>query len=200
MLPLGTTPVLTTLLAYILLALFFAVIEPRLRRGQQAASLDAGASNRGTTRQIGIAFALCGLAFIAAPVLNYFQLGVITISPLIGWLGLLIELSGIGLRSWANRTLGEFYTRTLRVAEHQPIVQGGPYKLIHHPGYLGSIVMWVGAASTTTNWLAVLTVAVVMFAAYRNRILNEEQMLSAELGDDYRAYMSHSWKLVPLVY
>src|SRR5258708_1479204 len=52
---------------------------------------------------------------------------------------------GLTLRVWAAQVLGRFYTRTLRTTDKQRIVQSGPYHLIRHPGYLGTILIWIGA-------------------------------------------------------
>ncbi len=191
---------LTTIIAYVLLGLFVAVIERRARVGPEAKDLDKSSSDRGTTKLVGIAFFLTGLALLAAPALNYLQIGTLTLSPFVGWIGIVIAVSGIALRLWANKTLGAFYTRTLRVAATQHIVREGPYRLLRHPGYLGSILMWVGAALATTNWIAAFVAVVVMFIAYHFRIVSEEIMLLTAMGKEYREYQAHTWKLIPLIY
>ena len=65
-------PMLTTGLAYLLLGVFFA-LERRLRQGQSAQSLDAGAADRNSTRLIGGALLTSMLAMLLAPLLNRFQ-------------------------------------------------------------------------------------------------------------------------------
>jgi len=49
--------------------------------------------------------------------------------------------------------LGRFFTRTLRVTGEQRVVSDGPYRVVRHPGYLGDILMWTGAALTTLTVL-----------------------------------------------
>lgn len=46
-----------------------------------------------------------------------------------------LGVSGLALRVWSMRTLGAFYTRTLRTAQNQHVVDTGPYRMIRHPGY-----------------------------------------------------------------
>src|SRR5690606_5394795 len=41
---------------------------------------------------------------------------------------------GYLLRYWAMKTLGENFTRTLRVSKGQRVVSHGPYTLVRHPG------------------------------------------------------------------
>ena len=189
---------LTTFLAYFLIFLF-TVTEGRLRKGQQAETLEAGASDRNSTRRLGMVYSLIVLSLVLAPVLNYLAIGRI-LSAGAGWAGLVVAAGGVALRVWANRILGEFYTRTLRVAENQPVVQNGPYRLIRHPGYLGSILMWAGAGLATTNWIAVVVAVVTPLIAYHLRIEAEEAMLVDCLGQAYARYKGRTWRLIPFVY
>ncbi len=189
---------LTTILAYLLIMLFFAT-ESRARQGERAKSLDTSQFDQRSTLLIGMAYLIAGLGLLLAPVLNAFGIGGID-SAFIGWLGLFIAVGGVALRGWANRTLGEFYTRTLLVTQDQPVVQQGPYRVIRHPGYLGSILMWLGAALATLNWLTVILAAVVMFSVYVYRIQAEEAMLRTAYRQQYVEYQARTWKLIPFVY
>jgi protein-S-isoprenylcysteine O-methyltransferase Ste14 len=190
--------VLTTLGAYLLIVLF-SVTEGGLRKGQSARTFEAGQFDHDSTRRLGRAYGIAVICLLAAPVLNFFGIGHVLYAPA-GWAGLVVALGGIVLRVWANGILGEFYTRTLRVAENQPIVTRGPYHFIRHPGYLGQILMWTGAGLATTNWVVVVIAAMVICLAYHYRIQTEEAMLLDRLGLPYADYQAHTWKLLPLVY
>src|SRR5690349_15122880 len=115
---------LTTGLAYVLLGVFLT-IERRLRQGQAAQSLEAGQFDRKSTRVIGGSLLISVLGVLLAPGLNLLQRGRTTLPPAAGWLGLGFMVSGIGLRAWANTTLGAFYTRTLRVTADQQLIEQG---------------------------------------------------------------------------
>jgi protein-S-isoprenylcysteine O-methyltransferase len=95
--------------------------------------------------------------------------------------------------------LGKFYTRTLKVVENQTIVREGPYRMIRHPGYLASILIWSGVAVSTQNWIVLVVVLIVMFSVYIYRIQTEEKML-VETNSDYTQYQKNTWRLIPLVY
>ena len=107
---------------------------------------------------------------------------------------------GIALRVWAIRTLGRFYTRTLRTAPQQELVREGPYRVLRHPGYLGDIVMWAGATLATSNWLVAAVTVPLMFAAYCFRIGTEEQMLREAFGEEYARYRGRTWRLIPFLF
>ena len=117
-----------------------------------------------------------------------------------GWIGIAIAIFGIALRFWANKTLGEFYTRTLRLREKQSIVQHGPYAMLRHPGYAGVILMWFGAAWATSNWIAVIIAGATMFTVYHYRIQAEEAMLLTAGSKEYGEYRARTWKLIPFIY
>jgi protein-S-isoprenylcysteine O-methyltransferase len=190
---------LPTSLAYLLVFGFF-VGEGRTRKGEAAQSMKAGSFDQKSTLSLGVAYGVCGLGLLAAPLLNYFGIGVLPGTAILGWVGVVIAAGGIALRLWANQVLGQFYTRTLKVTESQTIVQAGPYGLIRHPGYAGMIVMWVGAGLAVTNWLMALLIMVVMFSVYAYRIQSEEAMMAASYGAQYAEYQHHTRKLIPFLY
>ena len=188
--------VFTTLLGYFLLLIFF-YMERRLRRGEEAKSFEAGEFDRRTTRYLGYAYFISTLALLLAWLLD--ALGVARLPHWVGWVGVALALCGLFMRTWSNRSLGTSYTHTLRVSQGQPIIQDGPYRFIRHPGYLGMILMWIGASAATDNWIVMLVVIVVIAAAYHNRIHNEEKMLLSKLPG-YSEYSSRTWRLLPPIY
>ncbi len=109
-------------------------------------------------------------------------------------------LLGLILRLQATRTLGAFFTRTLVAAADQPIIQKGPYRVVRHPGYLGDLLMWIGASMATQNGFAIAFITCVMLLAYAYRIRREETMLRVTLGESYAAYMARTKRLIPFIY
>ena len=185
------------LVAYLILIVYYAITESR-RRGQPAATLKGGAFDQASTRLLSLALFINIILVIVANALSYFQLG--PMADLIGWIGIAVMLCGITLRVCASQTLGRFYTRTLRVSEGQRVVQDGPYKYVRHPGYLGTILLWVGAGLATVNWIVAVLVTFTFVAAYRYRINAEERMLVASFGEQYAAYKEHTWRLIPFIW
>ncbi len=183
------------ILAYVLIAGFFA-IEIFVRQGASAKSLEVPDSDKGSTRFIGASF---GVAIVLPPLLDLLQIGQIA-SPIVSWLGLIIMLLGLGLRVWSMRVLGAYYSRTLRVTEAQTIVTQGPYRVIRHPGYLATMLVWVGSGLALANWVAAAMVALLMLGVYSYRIRSEEAMLLATFGERYQQYRQRTWKLLPFLY
>ena len=173
---------------------FFA-IERRLRKGHEAATLERGEHDRGSTMAIGLTF---GLAMLGAPLTFPISRG--RLPAALGWAGVAIMTLGVTVRAWAARTLGESYTRTLRVRSGQRVVDSGPYALVRHPGYAADILMWSGYGLAWTNAIAVVAAALPTSLAYLYRIAVEEAMLRELLGAEYERYAARTARLIPGIY
>lgn len=178
---------------YLGVAGFFA-LEASVRRPGEASSLDATEDDQGTTATIVGAYAVAG---IASPVLR--RLPLRRLPGAVGPIGLALQGTGLGLRAWSMRTLGTAYTRTLRSELEHRVVDEGPYALVRHPGYLGSLMIWTGFALTSGSLPVAATVGGMLGQAYRRRIAVEEELLCRDLPG-YEAYARRTWRLVPFVW
>jgi len=174
-------------------------MEQLLRKGKQALNLKPGVADAGSSQVLWIGGTIGILLVIAAPILNTYEIGYWS-HVNIGWLGLALMLGGLAMRYWAAKTLGESYTRTLQVIEGQKIVDRAPYNVIRHPGYLGTLLMEIGAGLAVTNWVVLLAVVVIGITSRAYRIGAEEKMLEASFGEEYKIYSDKTWKLVPFLY
>lgn len=188
----------TTGIAYGLIGCFF-LGERALRHGNAAKSLDTGRADHGTTRDVGTAIGLSAAGMLAAPLLNHARIGRLA-AALPAWSGVAAMLAGLALRVWAMHVLGSAYTRTLRTTPEQRLVAEGPYRLIRHPGYLGTLMVWIGGGLATANWIIATVIALCMGRAYRQRLQAEEAMLAATFRDAYPRYARRTWRLIPYIY
>lgn len=85
------------------------------------------------------------------------------------------------------------------MAADQRIIQDGPYHGVRHPGYLGTLLVWFGAALAVGNGIVVAIVSIVLLRAYRKRIEIEERMLLDTFGDEYCSYAGRTRRLVPFL-
>ena len=181
------------LAGYAGIAGFFA-LEAASRQGGAAASLDASADDQGTTRMIVTGFAS---AVVLAPLAR--RLSLLRLPSAIVPVGLALEITGLGLRAWSMETLGRSYTRTLRIEGEQPVIDTGPYRLVRHPGYLGSLLIWTGFGITSGSGPVLALVGGLLGRAYRRRILAEDQLLRRELPG-YAAYAERTKRLIPTIW
>jgi len=172
----------------------FLVQEVLLRQRGAASSLDASHDDRGTTRTLLLSSGLaCGLPVVLR------RLPLPIMPRVAAAMGLIMQACGFALRVWSMRTLGAFYTRTLRTAQHQHLVETGPYRMIRHPGYAGALLVWTGLALTSRSALAAVLVPVLMGRAYQRRITAEEELLGRALPD-YSDYSRRTRKLIPYIW
>ena len=172
---------------------FFA-LETATRRRGRASSLEASNEDRGTTRMILGAYAAAALL---APLLR--RAPAPRLPRGAGPAGIAVEAAGLGLRAWSMLTLGDSYTRTLRAETDQTVIDSGPYRLVRHPGYAGSLLMWTGFALTSRSVPVIAAVGALLGTAYRRRIDAEEALLSRELPG-YAAYCGRTRRLIPFVW
>jgi protein-S-isoprenylcysteine O-methyltransferase len=167
----------------------------RHRASRDSISTQGDGDDRGSTMVLITAY---GLAVVLIVGLGLLGVGRLPIGA--RWIGVAMIAAGLGLRAWGMTVLGQFYTRTLRVVSDQRVVEAGPYRVIRHPGYAGSLLVWVGYCLGSGNWIALIVVATLMLAAYGWRIRSEERLLVESFGDQYTSYQRRTARLLPFVY
>jgi protein-S-isoprenylcysteine O-methyltransferase Ste14 len=172
----------------------FFLLEASTRRRGAASSLSASRDDRGSTRMIVAAYVTAAVAAPAVRMLRRPPLPRAT-APV----GLGLEVAGLGLRAWSMRTLGDSYTRTLRVKGAQQVVDTGPYRFVRHPGYAGSLLIWTGFALTSRSFPVVEVVGGLLGLAYHRRVAAEEALLRRDLPG-YQAYSKRTKRLIPFVW
>jgi protein-S-isoprenylcysteine O-methyltransferase Ste14 len=110
-----------------------------------------------------------------------------------------MQATGLGLRLWSMRALRGSYSRMLRTTDDQQVIDHGPYRIIRHPGYLGSILTWTGCAVASGSVPTVAAVAGLLTVAYHKRIAAEEDLLRRDLPG-YVAYTERTKKLIPFAW
>jgi protein-S-isoprenylcysteine O-methyltransferase len=163
------------------------------RSGTASAATDRGSLGR-IWIVVGIAIALSIVASVRFPQAT---------SPALGelrWAGVLVFLLGLALRGYSIFYLGRFFTVDVRIVADQRVIDTGPYRLVRHPSYSGSLLEFLGLALTFGNWLSMLVLFVPACAVFIHRIRIEEEALCQGLGEAYRRYMARTHRLIPGVY
>jgi protein-S-isoprenylcysteine O-methyltransferase Ste14 len=190
--------------------LLLYAVESEIRFGKKARTMWAGPADRWSTIAVALASAVPVLGFIFAmrgessAFLRALPLwlrdpGTLPGMPLIAWTGVGLGVIGVLLRLWALLTLRQRYTRTLRVDEGHLVERGAAYKLVRHPGYLGSLLCLNGLGLASGNLIVFLATLVATIAAYTYRIRVEEEMLVTAFGASYERYQREVPALLPLL-
>jgi protein-S-isoprenylcysteine O-methyltransferase Ste14 len=113
--------------------------------------------------------------------------------------GLAIEGAGVLLAIWSRTHLGRYWSGEISVKVDHELIRTGPYGRLRHPIYTGVLAMYVGCALVTGEWLAMIGVAIALFAYWR-KIRLEEANLHNAFGANYDAYRQTTWALVPGIF
>lgn len=121
-------------------------------------------------------------------------------STMIIGVAVLFLVGGVALRIWAIRHLGRFFTVAVGIQHGHQVIQDGPYRLVRHPSYSGSLLALTGVGILTFNWLGLILIVVCTLLAYALRISVEEKALLAQFGSEYQEYSARTKRMIPGVY
>jgi protein-S-isoprenylcysteine O-methyltransferase len=199
-------------LAAAVIVLLLYVIQAEVRFGKTARASKPGAADRGSTWALsyavlipilGLVFSIQFATIPGLRGLSFFgpsSPAAMPGMPAIAWLGVVAGVLGLALRLWAVLTLRERFTRTLLVHDDHAIERGGPYRIVRHPGYLGSLLTLNGIALATGNAAVFLASLVVIGGAYVYRIRVEDAMLVSAFGGPYEEYRREVKAIIPFVW
>ena len=120
--------------------------------------------------------------------------------PTLSYLGVAVELSCLWLFYRSHRDLGHNWSVSLDLRDRHTLVTTGVYALVRHPMYSGFWLMALGQALLLPNWVAGPAGLIGFGALFFGRVAREEAMMISAFGDEYRAYMRRTARVVPWLY
>jgi protein-S-isoprenylcysteine O-methyltransferase len=114
--------------------------------------------------------------------------------------GLSVAWAGIGLRVWAIRTLGRFFTTVVIVRDDYQLVSAGPYRWLVHPSYTGLLLTLFGLGCALDNVGSALAMLLIPLIGIRRRISVEEEALRGRFGAAYDTFIRDRFRLIPHVW
>jgi protein-S-isoprenylcysteine O-methyltransferase Ste14 len=109
--------------------------------------------------------------------------------------GLLLVLSGLGVRAWAAGFAGR-HTRSSKI-EGSKLATAGPYAYVRNPIYLGSVILGFGMVLLIGDRRLWAPCALTFLALYFGLIPAEEEFLSRKFRGEYEVYCRHVPRLLP---
>ena len=117
----------------------------------------------------------------------------------IRWVGVALFAAGSALRIWPVFVLGERFSGLVAIQPGHTLVTGGIYGVIRHPSYLGLLMNSLGWSLAFRSGVGLILTA-LLIPLLVARISAEENLLYSQFGDNYNAYRSHTWRLIPGIY
>ncbi|NDJ17820.1 isoprenylcysteine carboxylmethyltransferase family protein [Myxacorys almedinensis A] len=117
-----------------------------------------------------------------------------------GYLGAIFFAISLWLLWRSHHDLGRNWSPTLEIREGHTFVSSGIYQKIRHPMYAAFWLWCVAQALLLPNWVAGLAGMISFGIMYVLRISNEEQMMLQHFGEEYKAYMQRTKRLIPYLF
>ena|ERR1700733_14468384 len=167
-----------------------ALLERRMKAGSQAE----------TEKTQKIIQAIAAVLFVAIFVVSALdhRLHWSTMSVGFEILGDTLILIGFAFVFWVFKA-NSFTSGIIEVATNQNVITSGPYALVRHPMYLGSLVMLAGIPLSLGSWWGLIVIG-FMTGAIIWRLLDEEKFLIRNLKG-YEEYARRvCYRLAPFVW
>ncbi len=120
--------------------------------------------------------------------------------PPLAWLGTLVFAAALYLFYRTHRDLGRAWSVTLEIRDKHALVTHGVYRRVRHPMYSAFWLWALAQALLLPNWVAGLAGLVGFGTLFFCRVGQEEKMMLEAFGEDYRAYMTTTRRIIPWVY
>jgi len=117
----------------------------------------------------------------------------------IRWIGVALFAAGGALRIWPVFVLGNRFSGLVAIQPGHTLVTNGIYRVIRHPSYLGLLINSLGWSLAFRSGVGVFLTG-LLIPPLLARINAEENLLHSEFGDNYNAYRSRTWRLIPGIY
>jgi protein-S-isoprenylcysteine O-methyltransferase Ste14 len=143
--------------------------------------------------------------FIGIGYLLSFSIAATKIGRIYHWdiffiIGAILAIVGLTIRINSILTLKQYFTYTVTKIENHELIETGLYKSIRHPGYLGQLIIFVGIATSLSNWLSVILMMIPVMVGYIYRINTEERFMIEQMGQKYIDYQKRTKRLIPMIY
>jgi protein-S-isoprenylcysteine O-methyltransferase Ste14 len=180
-------------------AVWFVIRYPFQRR---AAALGVARSAGGVPDRVVLGVAALGqfvipLVYVAT---GWPALAEYPFHPLQAWTGVVALVAALVLFRLTHAQLGRNWSISLETRSQHSLVTRGLYGYVRHPMYSSFLLSAVAQVLLLPNWAAgpagLVGIAVLFFF----RVGREEALMTETFGEDYRAYMRTTARIIPWLY
>ena len=152
---------------------------------------------------LGMLLALTSLGLVVAPVLylttSWFNFAEYRLPPWAGVIGTAAFAAALWLLWRSHVDLGRHWSAAPQMIPGHALVTTGVYRRIRHPMYAAHWLWGIAQALLLQNWVAGPALLVTLLPLYVLLVRREEQMLLEAFGDEYRAYLGRTGRVLPRV-
>lgn len=162
-----------------------------IARRRESASLIAGRAGIGLPLFIGI------LVYLLNP--RWMKWAEVPLPIWVRWAGVVAGLLAVPAAFWVFKSIGRNVSETVLTKRDHALVTAGPYRWIRHPLYSTGASLLLAIGLMAANWFMLLFTVLVVVSLRWIVIPLEEQELVKKFGEEYRAYMGRTGRLLPRV-
>jgi protein-S-isoprenylcysteine O-methyltransferase Ste14 len=116
------------------------------------------------------------------------------------WVGGVIFGMALYMFRQTHRALGRYWSVTLEVKQQHVLMTDGIYRIVRHPMYAAFWLWALAQAVLLPNAIGGPSGLIGFGVLYFFRVRKEELLMLETFGDEYRAYMQRTWRIIPRVY
>ncbi len=120
--------------------------------------------------------------------------------PAQAWLGLLVAIASLTMFRLTHHALGRNWSVSLELRDQHVLITHGVYQQVRHPMYTAFWLWAMAQALLLPNWIAGFAGLVGFGILFFGRVSWEERLMLEKFGDEYRAYILRTSRLVPGIY
>lgn len=178
---------------------WFVIRYPFQRR---AARLGVARSTGGAGDRIALGIAATGQLFLplfnvatGQPVFANYSFQTIQ-----GYLGLVALVAALVLFRLTHKQLGRNWSVSLETRTQHTLVTSGLYGYVRHPMYSSFLLSAIAQVLLLPNWIAGPAGFAGIGVLFFYRVKREEGLMLETFGEQYRAYMQRTARIVPWLY
>lgn len=118
----------------------------------------------------------------------------------VAWIGILPGLASLWLFWRTHRDLGRNWSVSLEVRDKHELITDGVYRHVRHPMYSAFFLWAIAQFLLLPNWIAGLSGILGFGTLYAFRVAREERLMLEAFGDEYRAYMRRTARVLPWIH
>jgi len=120
--------------------------------------------------------------------------------PVQGYLGAVVFMISLWLFYRVHRELGRNWSFSLEVREQHTLITSGLYARVRHPMYSAFFLWALAQALLLPNFVAGFAGFVGFGTLFALRVGREEHLMLETFGNEYRAYMNRTKRVIPWIY